>query len=493
MHVFYQKEIREIDQQAEQQGFSLFSLMENAGRGLAEKIEPLLKADDRIIILCGRGNNGGDGIVIARYLLQAGFSVSICFPLGDPTAKAAKQHLHYFKEQKHRTEDWNRNRNPDVIIDALLGIGITLPLRENTRDVIDWCNSTDALKIAIDLPTGVLADRGEVGEGGAFMADVTFALHGAKPSAFLLPSSTYYGKMETVSIGLKQKSGIEVIQRKRVAETLPKRPFASHKGSFGTSMLIAGSDEMPGSALLAATGAIRSGTGKLIIGTTKFAASVIAPVVPEATYVWNGLEKAARGELPEKIATIGIGPGIADEKLVTEALRVFMQLDLPLVIDAGALLKRESWAAKGPVILTPHPGEFSRLTGMAVADIQANRIELAREFSNEHQAILVLKGNDTVIAFPDGEVFINPTGNSGLAKGGSGDVLTGMIVSMLATHEYAKDAVINAVYVHGLCAEKWSETKSEASMAASDFATLLPIVLKDLESLENQKLFSLDT
>src|SRR5699024_8774486 len=173
------------------------------------------------------------------------------------------------------------------------------------------------------------------------------------------------------------------------------------------------------------------GTGKLMIATSKLAASVIAPVVPEATYMLDGLERISHGEIPSKIAAIGIGPGIVNEALVQKALEYFMKQNTPMVVDAGALLKRRNWSSKGPMILTPHPGEFSRLTGISVKDIQANRIQMAKEFSQKHSVILVLKGQYSVIAFPNGKVFINPTGNSGLAKGGSGDVLTGMIVSML--------------------------------------------------------------
>lgn len=480
MLVYRSEEIQKIDKNAEQQGFSLFALMENAGHGLFEKIKALVETDDRIIILCGRGNNGGDGIVIARYLLQEGFNVMLTFPLGEPKTKTANEHLHYFKEQHFEIATWNPNEQFDVVIDALLGIGMTLPLRENIRDVIRWSNAQPALRISIDVPTGVQSDYGETDEI-AFLADYTLALHGVKPSAFLLPSSTYYGKWDTISIGLKQKSNVHITSRKRVKETLPKRDPNSHKGTFGTSLLIAGSDAMPGSALLAATGAIRCGTGKIMIGTTNFAASIIAPVVPEATYILDGLDKVARGNIPKKIAAIGIGPGLTNEDLVQKALDQLMDFETPLVIDAGALLRRENWTAEGPIILTPHPGEFSRLTGLSVTEIQANRLEVAREFSEKHHVILVLKGNQTVIAFPDGEIFINPTGNSGLAKGGSGDVLTGMIVSMLTTHKRIKDAVINAVYIHGLCAEKWAENHSEASMVAGDFNNLLPVVLKELD------------
>lgn len=479
VQVYHAETINEIDQKAKRQGFSLFTLMENAGRGLAAKIKRLIKTEDRIIILCGKGNNGGDGTVIARYLLQEGFNVTLTFPLGMPKTEPTKEHLHYFKEQKFKIDSLDRNEQFDVIIDAILGIGTKLPLRENIREVIKWSNAQQALRISVDVPTGVQSNHGDT-DDIAFVADYTFALHGIKPSAFLLPSSTYYGKLDTVSIGLKQNSNVHITSRKRVVKTLPKRDPDSHKGTFGTSLLIAGSDEMPGSALLAATGAIRSGTGKLMIGTTKFAASIIAPVVPEATYFIDGLEKTANEQLPEKVAAIGIGPGLSNESLVYEALNFLFKKEIPLVIDAGALLKRKNWAANGSVILTPHPGEFSRLTGFSVKEIQANRLEVTSEFAKQHSVILVLKGNYTVIAFPDGEIFINPTGNSGLAKGGSGDVLTGMIVSMLTTHKTIKDAVINAVYIHGLCAEKWAENYSEASMVASDFNKLLPLVLKEL-------------
>ena len=167
--------------------------------------------------------------------------------------------------------------------------------------------------------------------------------------------------------------------------------------------------------------------------------------------------------------------------MAAKAVEQLLQTEIPLVVDAGALLHRKSWQRKAPLVLTPHPGEFSRLTGMPIKEIQANRIAVAREFAQKHQLILVLKGQHTVIAFPNGHVLINPTGNSGLAKGGSGDVLTGIVLSMLSYYESAEAAIVNAVYIHGLCAEKWAEENSEAGMAASDFQQLLPQVLKELE------------
>lgn len=481
MRVFRKEDIRKVDQQAEQQGFSVFSLMENAGVGLALHIQPYLNNDDRILIVSGRGNNGGDGIVLARYLLLAGFDVHLTFPFGLPKTAPVKEHLAYYESQGYGMEEWHPPASYDVIIDAMLGIGTVLPLREHVAEVLHWCNASSALRIAIDVPTGVQADQGDVDEEVVFTADYTFALHGAKPSAFLLPSSKFYGKVTAISIGLNEDSHIQVITQKKVEQTLPKRGAATHKGTFGTSLLVAGSDEMPGSALLAAIGAIRSGTGKLMIGTSQLAASIIAPIVPEATYLLNGLQRISKGDMPGKIAAIGIGPGIADIQLAQLALEELWKQEAPVVVDAGALVHRQNWHAKGPLILTPHPGEFSRLTGKSIKEIQANRMALASEFAEQHQLYLVLKGNNTVIACPDGNVFINPTGNSGLAKGGSGDVLTGMIVSMLATHENVQDAVINAVFIHGLCADKWAEQRHEASMVASDLNDLLPIVLKELD------------
>lgn len=481
MFIYTAEAIKKIDIEAEKQGLSPFTLMENAGRSVAMHIMANITERDDVLILAGRGNNGGDGIVAARYIRKAGYKVMLTFPLGEPKTDSAKAHLNYYLAQGNDVSAWDATLKPDVIVDALLGISTRLPLRDHVLSLVRWCNEQDAKRIAIDLPTGVQADHGAVDKADAIIADATLALHGLKPSAFLHPSGDFYGKVTPVDIGLKQESDVEVISLKQVQQAMPKRAQAAHKGTFGTSMLLAGSDEMPGSALLATIGAIRSGTGRLIVGTTPFVASVIASTAPEATYQFDALEEAAQGKLPGKISAIGIGPGISDDSLAAKAVEQLLQTEIPLVVDAGALLHRKSWQRKTPLVLTPHPGEFSRLTGMPIKEIQANRIAVAREFAQKHQLILVLKGQHTVIAFPNGHVFINPTGNSGLAKGGSGDVLTGIVLSMLSYYESAEAAVVNAVYIHGLCAEKWAEENGEAGMAASDFQQLLPQVLKELE------------
>lgn len=487
MYVYHENEIRQIDKQAVAQGLSMYTLMENAGSGLFQHIQSLLNENDRILILAGKGNNGGDGIVLARYLKMHGYQVTLTFPLGEPKTKVAKEHLRYYESQGFSVDLWNQEQTYDVIIDSLLGIGTKLPLHKNIQEIITWCNQKDALKISIDLPTGVQADHGKVDE--AIIADYTFCLHGYKPAAFLLPASQFFGNIQVVDIGLKQTSNIRLLTKTDVQKTWPLRQQAGHKGTFGTSLLIAGTDHMPGSALLAGIGAIRTGTGKLTIATTTKVASMITPRVPEATFLLNGLQKIANGVIPEKVAAIGIGPGLDDQQQVISALQTLNETDLPLVIDAGGLIPLEQWKQKNnrkqPIVITPHPGEFSRLTNKSIEDIQANRITLANNYAKTHGITVVLKGQYTVIAFPHGEVRINPTGNNALAKGGSGDVLTGMIVSMLTTHNHWQDAVNNAVYLHGLCGDVWVEHNSSASMVASDFDQLLPTVIRSIETNTN--------
>ena len=378
-------------------------------------------------------HNGGDGIVVARYLKQAGYR-DLVFPLGKPKSASAREHFRYYQSLGLTyQESVNEQAAYDVIIDAILGVGTRLPLKDDCKKIVEWCNRQDALKIAIDMPTGVESDSGETPL--AFRADYTFSLHGFKPSAFLLPSAEYYGKTAVVDIGLPHHSNWKVWTEQDVKETMTRRQPFSHKGTFGTGLLIAGTDEMPGSALLAGLGAMKSGIGKLMIGTSPFVAGIIASQVPEATYWFNGLEKLAAGQMPDGIRGAAIGPGLSDKDLVMKAIERLWSEPIPLILDAGALLKRTYPKRQAPVIITPHPGEFHRLTGIRTKEIQSNRIESAGRYAKEHGVITVLKGAYTVIAFPDGTGIVNRTGNTGLAKGGSGDTLTGMLLAMVCTTE----------------------------------------------------------
>lgn len=453
---------------AQQTGMTLFALMENAGSGLYHQLKKKIKRTDKIVILAGKGNNGGDGIALARYLKNNGYHASLLFPLGLPKTQTAHEHLTYYQACGYEINHFTDNLQSDVIVDCLLGVGSRLPLHENLTSVTRWINAQEGKVIAIDVPTGVSSDIGDVDEW-AVKADYTYALHGYKPSTFLYPSSNYFGRTEVIDIGLRHTSQWKVWSEEDVRNTLLKLTGNTHKGTFGTGLLIAGSDEMPGSAALAAIGAIRFGIGKLSIATTRHASVLIGGFVPEATYLFD------RSSLQQHdFSSIAIGPGLNPDDQLESFVQEVLKLRVPVILDAGALSPRNYQKRETPTILTPHPGEFRRLTGKTSTDIQKNRIELASLYAKEHGLIVVLKGEYTVIAFPDGSGIINTTGNRALSKGGTGDTLTGMLLASVNTHNDIHAAVANAVYIHGVCADEWIKQNGNQTMTAHDFDKLIP-------------------
>ncbi len=470
MYIYSSKQIKEIDAQAVKKGMSLFALMENAGSGLYREILPLINKKDQILILAGKGNNGGDGIVLARYLKNQGYKAKLVFPLGLPQTVTAKEHLVYYQACGYESHTFSKELNADWIIDALLGVGSQLPLRKDLTEITDWMNHKKAKIIAVDHPTGVSSDTGEM-DDHAVRADYTFSLHGYKPSTFLFPASEQFGKSSVIGIGIPQTSTWKVWSKKDVRKTLPKRTGNSHKGTYGTALLVAGSDEMPGSAALAAIGALRFGTGKLSIVTTKHASTIIGPLAPEATFSYN-----MNMDQISEYSSIAIGPGLTPNDTLEQCISNLLDQDIPIILDAGALSKREYKSRLHATILTPHPGEFSRLTGKTSREIQINRIRLASEFAQENGVIVVLKGKYTVIAFPNGSGYVNLTGNSALSKGGTGDSLTGMLLASVATHERIEEAVANAVYIHGVCADEWVRYNGDQTMLAHDIGRILPSI-----------------
>ncbi|WP_141433534.1 NAD(P)H-hydrate dehydratase [Bacillus sp. 03113] len=480
MFIYTSDQIKKIDQEAEQSGMSPFSLMENAGSGLYRKIITNLSEDDRILILAGKGNNGGDGIVLSRYLKNQGYVVDLVFPMGMPKTNAAKSHLYYYQACGYLINEFNQSEKYDVVIDAILGVGAALPLMDNLSTITKWVNEQKAKIISIDIPTGVSSNSGEV-DAYAIKSDITYCLHGYKPSAFLFPSSDYYGVMDVVEIGLKHNSNWKVWTEKDVIHSLPKREKNTHKGTYGTGLLIAGSDEMPGSAALAAIGAIRFGIGKLSIATTKHASTIIAPLVPEATYYFR--EK--NDVINANFSCVAIGPGLTPDDELEDIISSYINKDVPLILDAGALTKRIYEDRNSSIILTPHPGEFSRMTEVEKLNLQQNRIQLASEYAVQNGVTVVLKGHNTVIAYSDGSGVINSTGNTGLAKGGTGDTLTGMLLASLSNDQNIKSAIANAVFLHGYCADEWIKTNGERTLTAHDFHTLLAKVVKRIEVLSS--------
>lgn len=267
-----------------------------------------------------------------------------------------------------------------------------------------------------------------------------------------------------------------------VSRTLPGRDDDGHKGTYGTALLVAGSPGMPGAAALAAKGAMRSGLGKLVVASAKESIPVIAAFVPEATFEPDLLQRVTRSSTDlDDYRAIAIGPGIIPGEGTEQAVDRLIKAGKPLVLDAGALAARSYSEASAPVILTPHAGEFSRITGVPVVELQNNRAECAADLAVKLGTTIVLKGKNTVIAFPDGQTFINATGNSALAKGGTGDTLTGMMLGMLCFHDNWQHAVLNAVHLHGACADEWIRSRSAHTLVAHELMELLPEVMKTYE------------
>ena len=253
--------------------------MENAGSGLYYHIKKRIKPSEKIVILAGKGNNGGDGIVLARYLKNNGYKVSLIFPSGLPKTQTAKEHLTYYQTCGYEIDPFTETIKADVIVDGLLGVGSRLPLRENIAEITRWINRQEGKVIAIDVPTGVSADNGEV-DDAVVKADYTYALHGYKPSTFLYPSSHFFGQTKVIDIGLPQSGKWKIWTEEDVRHTLENNTGNTHKGSFGTGLLIAGSDEMPGSAALQQLERFGLALESLSVAATKHASTLIGRFVP---------------------------------------------------------------------------------------------------------------------------------------------------------------------------------------------------------------------
>ena len=475
LYIYKSSEIRKIDQSADEKGMPPFTLMELAGAGLYQKLTASFKSKDHFfVIIAGKGNNGGDGIVLARYLKQANVPCILCFPVGLPKEGPAKQHLLYYEALGYSYETTFPDTPATVVVDALLGAGTKLPLTESIKRCTDWVNAQKASIVSIDLPTGAASDNGDCGES-AVRADQTYIIHGYKPSRFLYPAAAYYGNTELIDIGLLQASDWTVYKPAADSLSFFHSGHNAHKGTFGHGLLLAGTGGMPGSAALASLGAVSCGAGKLTVQTEKEAVPVIASHVPEAMYDFGkGLNK----EHPFDAIAAGCGRA-ADEQMETIVQQLLQQTQ-PIILDAGALSPRSYKDAKCPVILTPHPGEFARMTGKATAFIQKNRLEEASAYAIEHGVTVVLKGEYTVIAFADGSGFINRTGNEGLSKGGSGDTLAGMILALIMRNSNLKTAVADAVYLHGKCADKWVQAYPAQAMRPFGIHTIIPDAINEL-------------
>lgn len=469
--------IKESEESAVQSGaFSFRELMYRAGKSAAEII--MQKYDCRgknIAVVCGRGSNGGDGCVIAGILAENGAKVTVSTPFGTPVTENA---AYYYNELKYVTKTDIFIPKADIIIDAIFGIGLNRAPDEKTAEIINAINGTDAARISVDIPSGVQADSGKV-LGSAVNADLTVTFIALKP-CFVLPyGSDYCGEVVVADIGAPPVNYSYLTTEKPVFK---KRRHNSHKGTFGTAVMFCGSYGMAGAAILAAKAALRSGMGILkavlcediyLPFTVSVPEAVCLPVKPNE----SGTLCPESLDIPSILKGCSaalIGCGLGNNSDTTKIVRKLCEIsEIPLVIDADGInalrysidiIKK----SKAPIILTPHPGEMARLCSLTVSEVEENRVEIARDFAVKHGCVLVLKGADTIIAEPTGELYFNLTGNPGMSTGGSGDTLAGIILSLLAQGFSSGEAARAAVYLHGEAGDKAAAKRGERAMLPSD-------------------------
>ena len=475
--------IRKSEESAVLSGaFSFKQLMKTAGIRAAKIINEKYPCQNKkVAVICGNGNNGGDGFVIADYLYGIGADVMVVIPLGMPQTENAKYYYSKLKFVKVLNE-FDATQGFDIIIDAVFGIGLNRPISQELEDLFKSINESNSIKVSIDIPSGVDCDNGKV-YGEAVKSDLTVTFIAYKPCFFLPLGSDYCGEVVVADIGVKHIDYTYELIKKPIFK---KRRHNAHKGDFGTALIIAGSYGMAGAAVLATKAALRSGLG---IAKCAMPKSIYAPFtisIPEAVCLPQNETKIGTLSrdidielLSEKSDALLFGCGIGkgeDIRIILEKL--LNDTEIPMVIDADGLnVLSESIdilrGHKAPVILTPHPAEMARLCGITTADVENDRVEIAQKFSKKYGCVLVLKGADTIVADENGEVFFNKTGNPGMATGGSGDVLAGMIVSLLAQGFNAIDAAKSAVYLHGEAGDKAEKILGERKMLPSDIIEFL--------------------
>jgi NAD(P)H-hydrate epimerase len=498
-------QMRDVDRRTMELGIPGLILMENAGQRvvefLAEKFSPLDK--ERITVICGKGNNGGDGMVIARQLFTRFNLASLdVILLHDPQELRADGAANYRMlvtcgcPVKQAIDP--AARFATIVVDAVLGTGITGPASGPALDAIREINTgfPQARVVAVDIPSGMASDSCE-SSGDVVRADYTVTFTAPKIAQVMPSNCDRIGEMRVYPIGsppeiYQEDSGIHVALTgaPQFRRLFAPRPPGGNKGDFGHVLVVAGSRGKTGAAAMTGMAALRAGAGLVTVASAESALNVIAahgaelmteplPETESGAISMRAFDYGRLAKLVERKDVIAMGPGLGtDPETVGAVRRVFTEFDLPMVVDADSLNALAGWEWPAPRVLrvmTPHPGEMSRLCGRSIAEIQRDRIEVARSFAAGRGVCLVLKGERTVIAFPDGRVWINPTGTPAMATGGTGDVLTGIIAGFLGQFaDEADTAIAAAVYLHGLAGMIGSRELGEKSLIATDLLAYLP-------------------
>jgi len=516
MKVVTAEEMRIIDRRTIE-GYSIPGsvLMERAGLAVASRIKEAF-SPRKVIIIAGSGNNGGDGLVVARNLYNEGWDVKVFLTAkpedlkGDALLQyriAVKFGLKIYPINEFLTNYSSLITRHCILVDALLGTGISKKVTGLLSEVISYLNRSNVPIISVDIPSGISSDNGQI-MGEAVRADCTVTFGLPKRGHLLYPGAQHSGKLFIEDIGfpkellISEKLHIELLTKDKVSLLIPKRLRYSHKGNYGHVLIVAGSKGKTGAAIMAAKACLRSGAGLVTLGIPKSLADVFQSRVTEEMILalpdkGDGTlsQRAARvilNFLNERATTLAIGPGIGISSDTKKLMGILIKTSTtPMVIDADGINSLKGERAmfsklKAPIILTPHPGEMARLLGkqkgvsVKTQDIERNRINVPFSFAKETGTYLVLKGVPTIIAGPDGMAYINSTGNPGMASAGTGDVLTGMISAFLSQGLSPTHASILGVYMHGFAGDSAAAEKGEHPLIATDIIEKIPFAFHSL-------------
>jgi hydroxyethylthiazole kinase-like uncharacterized protein yjeF len=522
MKIVSAEEMRAIDRAtSERFGVASLTLMENAGAAVADYVLSHNAAAGRIVVLCGKGNNGGDGFVAARRLQEQGKTVQVIL-LADPGDLRGDAAVMFGKlplgaavavhsSEELRSERVRQALQADLYIDAILGTGFKPPVSGLYADAIAILNAGTVRIIAVDIPSGADADVIGPQKGTIARADAVVTFTAPRPAHLLSPLTA--GPTVVAQIGSPREAihstlQLNVITAADLATLIGPRAEDSNKGNYGHVLVVGGSLGKAGAAAMAGMAVLRAGGGLSTVATARSALGAIASFHPElmteilpetdAGTISSSAEGRIR-ELAKGKDVIAIGPGISRDSQTAELVRALVtSLPSPMVVDADGLNAFEGRAAElngknkdRMLVITPHPGEMARLAGCSVADVQRDRLGTARNFAREHKLTVVLKGYRTLVVQPDGEAWVNTTGNPGMATGGTGDILTGIVAGMMAQHRKDKDAfraVLAAVHLHGLAGDVMKAIVGEHSMVATDLLQGLPVAYRVMRQAAHDKL-----
>jgi ADP-dependent NAD(P)H-hydrate dehydratase / NAD(P)H-hydrate epimerase len=502
MKILPVENIREADAYTiKNEPIASIDLMERAATQCFKWIKKRTDNQQPVKIFCGPGNNGGDGLVIARLLLKKNYEVkTFIVRFTQKASDDFNTNLERLKEiSSAQIEEINDGDQfpeiptDDIVIDAIFGSGLTRPVEGFTAKLIQHVNQSGCITIAIDTPSGLFSDKSSVSKGAAIIeADYTLSFQFPK-LAFLFPENDpFVGQWKILPIGLSEEftNKVEVknyfVEKEDIIPVIKKRGKFDHKGTFGHVLLIAGGYGKTGAAIMAAKAALRSGAGLVTAHVSASSYPIIQSSIPECMVSIDENERFfSKAPRLNHFNAVAVGPGIGTEKVTQSALKLLIQnSNMPMLFDADAiniLGENKTWLPFVPAgsIFTPHPKEFERLVGKSSNHFERNKMQ--REFSAKYQVYVVLKGAHTCISTPAGDCFFNSTGNPGMATGGSGDVLTGIIAGLLAQGYHPKEACIFGVYLHGLAGDLASAKMTQQAMIAGDIVDALYRAFKKLQ------------